>query len=53
MTALKNELPEYRHVLIDRAGHGLIVEKPELLARMTRDLHQTERTNGVAPIRRD
>ncbi|WP_341953175.1 alpha/beta hydrolase [Salinibacterium sp. TMP30] len=53
LVQMYDALPDAELAVVPRATHGLIVEKPELLARMIRDLHQTDRTNGVAPIRRN
>lgn len=38
--------------VVPRATHGLIVEKPDLLARLIRDFHSPRKSNGVAPLRR-
>jgi pimeloyl-ACP methyl ester carboxylesterase len=45
-------LPDGELAIIPRATHGLIIEKPDLLARLIRDLHHEPRDHGVAPIRR-
>lgn len=37
--------------ILPRATHGALVEKPDLLARLIRDLHRPA-GNGLAPIRR-
>lgn len=38
--------------VIPRATHGVIVEKPALLAQLIREFHREDRDAGVAPIRR-
>lgn len=38
--------------IVPRATHGLIVEKPDLLARLIRDFHDPGKSDGVAPMRR-
>lgn len=45
-------LPDGELAILPRSTHGLIVEKPDLLARVIRDFHTLDKSNGVAPIRR-
>ncbi|TFB67190.1 alpha/beta fold hydrolase [Cryobacterium sp. Hz7] len=45
-------LPNAELAVVPRSTHGLIIEKPDILARFARDLHRSDRTNGVAPLRR-
>ena len=44
-------LPDGELAILPRATHGALVEKPDLLARLIRDLHRPA-GNGLAPIRR-
>ncbi len=44
--------PDAELAVVPRATHGLIVEKPELVARPIRDFHADEKSDGLAPIRR-
>ncbi|WP_426518277.1 alpha/beta fold hydrolase [Diaminobutyricibacter sp. McL0618] len=39
--------------VVPRSTHGLIVEKPDLLARLIRDFHSPVQSDGLAPIRRN
>ena len=50
--AMFRALPEGELAVVPRATHGLLVEKPALFAQLIRDFHDTEKTNGFAPIRR-
>ncbi|GHG95024.1 alpha/beta fold hydrolase [Comamonas sp. JC664] len=45
-------LPDGELAVVPRATHGLLVEKPDLLARLIRDFHSPDKDNGVAPLRR-
>ncbi len=45
-------LPDGELAILPRATHGLIVEKPALLARLIRNFQASDKSNGVAPIRR-
>ncbi|MFT4228467.1 alpha/beta fold hydrolase [Micropruina sp.] len=45
-------LPDGELAILPRSTHGLIVEKPALLAQLIRDFHAPDKNNGVAPIRR-
>lgn len=45
-------LPDGELAILPRSTHGLIVEKPALLARLIRDFHAPDKGDGVAPIRR-
>ena len=45
-------LPDGELAILPRSTHGLIVEKPDLLARVIRDFHAPDKANGVAPLRR-
>lgn len=45
-------LPDGELAVVPRATHGLIVEKPDLLARLIHDFHSHDKGNGVAPLRR-
>lgn len=45
-------LPDAELAVVPRATHGLIVEKPELVARLIQDFHAPEKSDGLAPIRR-
>lgn len=45
-------LPDGELAIVPRASHGLIVEKPALLARLIRDFHDPGKTDGLVPIRR-
>jgi pimeloyl-ACP methyl ester carboxylesterase len=46
-------LPDGELAVVPRSTHGLIVEKPDLLARLIRDFHSPVKSDGVAPIRRN
>ncbi|AZS35741.1 Pimeloyl-[acyl-carrier protein] methyl ester esterase [Microbacterium lemovicicum] len=45
-------LPDGELAILPRATHGALIEKPDLLARLIRDLHHPA-GNGLAPIRRE
>lgn len=45
-------LPNAALAVVPRATHGLIVEKPALVADLIRDFHRSEGEAGIAPIRR-
>lgn len=45
-------LPDGELAIIPRASHGVVVEKPALIARLLRDFHDPLRGDGFAPIRR-
>lgn len=45
-------LPDAELAVIPRSTHGLIVEKPDVVALFVRDLHRGDRSDGVAPRRR-
>jgi pimeloyl-ACP methyl ester carboxylesterase len=45
-------IPDAELAVVPRASHGVIVEKPDLVARLVRDFHDPGRTDGFAPIRR-
>jgi pimeloyl-ACP methyl ester carboxylesterase len=45
-------LPDAELAVIPRSTHGLIVEKPDVVALFVRDLHRGDRNDGVAPRRR-
>jgi pimeloyl-ACP methyl ester carboxylesterase len=45
-------LPDGELAVVPRSTHGLIVEKPELVARLIVDFHSADKGDGVAPIRR-
>ncbi|NVJ01749.1 alpha/beta hydrolase [Myxococcus sp. AM009] len=45
-------LPDSEFAVVPRATHGLLVEKPDLLARLIADFHSPAKSNGVAPLRR-
>lgn len=45
-------LPNAELAVVPRSTHGLIIEKPDILAQFARDLHRSDRTHGVAPVRR-
>ena len=45
-------LPDAELAVVPRSTHGLIVEKPDAVARFVRDLHRPDRSNGLAPRRR-
>lgn len=49
---MHDALPDGELAILPRATHGLIVEKPALLAQLIRDFHGPDKDNGVAPIRR-
>ncbi|OOB91788.1 alpha/beta fold hydrolase [Rathayibacter sp. VKM Ac-2630] len=51
LVAMYEALPDGELAILPRATHGALVEKPDLLARLIRDLHHPD-GNGVAPIRR-
>lgn len=51
LIALYEALPDGELAIIPRATHAALVEKPDLLARLIRDLHHPQ-GNGYAPIRR-
>ncbi|TFB94539.1 alpha/beta fold hydrolase [Cryobacterium sp. HLT2-28] len=50
--AMYRALPDGELAVAPRSTHGLVVEKPALIAWLIRDFHDTPRTNGFAPIRR-
>lgn len=50
--AMYRALPDGELAVMPRATHGLAVEKPVLFARLIRDFHSLDKTNGFAPIRR-
>ncbi|MGL4340592.1 MAG: alpha/beta fold hydrolase [Rhodoglobus sp.] len=50
--AMYRALPDGELAVVPRATHGLVVEKPALVAQLIRDFHDTKKTNGYAPIRR-
>lgn len=45
-------LPDGELAVVPRATHGLLVEKPDLLAQLIVEFHRPDRGDGVAPIRR-
>lgn len=45
-------LPDAELAVIPRSTHGVIVEKPDVVAQFVRDLHRGGRSSGVAPRRR-
>jgi len=45
-------LPDGELAIVPRATHALVVEKPDLVARLIRDFHNPDKTNGFAPYRR-
>ncbi|MGC5170472.1 alpha/beta fold hydrolase [Micromonospora sp. DT81.3] len=49
---LYEALPDGELAIVPRSTHALIVEKPDLVARLIRDFHAEPRQNGFAPIRR-
>ena len=51
LVSMFEALPDGELAILPRATHGALVEKPDLLARLIRDLHHPL-GNGVAPIRR-
>lgn len=53
VTAALHVLPDAELAVVPRATHGLIVEKPALVAALLRDFHVADKTDGVAPRRRD
>lgn len=52
LLAMFNAVPDAELAVVPRATHGLIVEKPELVARLIREFHAEEKSDGLAPIRR-
>lgn len=52
VTSMYDSLPHGELAIVPRATHGLIVEKPDLLARLIRDFHDPGKSDGLAPIRR-
>lgn len=50
--AMYRALPDGELAVVPRATHGLVVEKPELFALLIRDFHDSNKSNGFAPIRR-
>ncbi|NQX29296.1 alpha/beta fold hydrolase [Microbacteriaceae bacterium VKM Ac-2854] len=52
LIALYDALPNGELAIIPRASHGVVVEKPELIARLIRDFHDPKKGDGFAPIRR-
>ncbi|TQK18827.1 pimeloyl-ACP methyl ester carboxylesterase [Microbacterium sp. SLBN-154] len=52
LLSMLEAVPDGELAVVPRATHGLIVEKPELVARLIRDFHADEKSDGVAPIRR-
>jgi pimeloyl-ACP methyl ester carboxylesterase len=49
---LYSALPDGELAVVPRATHALVVEKADLVARLIRDFHNPEKTNGYAPYRR-
>lgn len=45
-------LPDGELAVVPRATHGVVVEKPALLAELVREFHREDRGDGLAPIRR-
>lgn len=52
LQAMLEAVPDAELAVVPRATHGLIVEKPELVARLIKDFHADYKTDGVAPLRR-
>lgn len=52
LLTMLDAVPDAELAVVPRATHGLVVEKPELVARLIRDFHAEEKSDGVAPIRR-
>ncbi|MTD17155.1 alpha/beta fold hydrolase [Nakamurella sp. YIM 132087] len=52
LIAMFEALPDGELAVVPRATHGLIAEKPDLLARLVRDFHRDDKTDGLAPLRR-
>lgn len=51
-TALYDALPDAELAVVPRSTHGVVVEKPELVARLIRDFHSPGKSDGFAPLRR-
>lgn len=45
-------LPDGELAIVPRASHGVVVEKPAMVARLIRDFHSPDKFDGFAPIRR-
>ncbi|TDN43151.1 pimeloyl-ACP methyl ester carboxylesterase [Curtobacterium flaccumfaciens] len=52
LAAMLEALPDGELAVVPRATHGLIVEKPALVADLVRGFHAAEKSDGVAPRRR-
>lgn len=52
LVELYRALPDGELAIVPRATHGVIVEKPQLVAELVQALHEPDRSNGYAPIRR-
>jgi pimeloyl-ACP methyl ester carboxylesterase len=52
LIAMYEALPNGELAIIPRSSHGVVVEKPALVARLIRDFHDPDRGDGFAPIRR-
>jgi pimeloyl-ACP methyl ester carboxylesterase len=50
--AMYGLLPDGELAVVPRSTHALVVEKPDLLARLIRDFHRPDKSNGFAPFRR-
>ena len=50
--AMYEAIPDAELAVVPRASHGVIVEKPDLVARLVRDFHAPGKSDGFAPIRR-
>jgi pimeloyl-ACP methyl ester carboxylesterase len=53
LTTMLEALPDGELAVVPRATHGLIVEKPGLVADLVRAFHAEDKSDGVAPRRRD
>lgn len=45
-------LPEAELAVVPRSTHGLIIEKPDLVARLITEFRSPGKSNGIAPLRR-
>lgn len=52
LSTMLEALPDGELAVVPRATHGLIVEKPALVAELVRGFHADDKSDGVAPRRR-
>ena len=52
LVELYRALPDGELAIIPRATHGVIIEQPQLVTQLVHALHDPDRSNGFAPIKR-